>query len=350
MSGSVTFKCPSCGGYLEFNPGKQRFVCPYCGRDFAESELAAPASQPEAEDRAAASDEQPAGEVHAYHCSMCGAEIVTGATTAATRCYYCHNPVVLTDRLSDDFRPDGVVPFQLDKAQAEARFTAFIRKKRWIDRRFFSKAQLEDFSGVYYPYWYGDFEGEASFEGEGTRTSVAAGSRETITTTRVYRVERAGTLSFRNLQRKALSSANRLLSDGVHPYRMDGLKPYAPGYLSGFLAERRDVEEASVREDMEQEIQGYANTLMRDGAVYDTLSGKTNFRLEDARMRCVLLPAWVLTYKSGGKGQPYYYMMNGQTGAVCGRLPIRWGKVLIAAGIIFAAVFAALCAGGALLW
>ena len=30
-----------------------------------------------------------------YICPSCGAEVVTDATTAATFCYYCHNPVVL---------------------------------------------------------------------------------------------------------------------------------------------------------------------------------------------------------------------------------------------------------------
>ena len=39
MSQVISFKCPSCGGYLVFDPAKQRFQCPYCGGSFAENEL-----------------------------------------------------------------------------------------------------------------------------------------------------------------------------------------------------------------------------------------------------------------------------------------------------------------------
>ena len=46
-----------------------------------------------------------------YNCPSCGAEIVTDATTAATFCYYCHNPVVLGKRLEGKYLPNKVIPF-----------------------------------------------------------------------------------------------------------------------------------------------------------------------------------------------------------------------------------------------
>ena len=64
----------------------------------------------------------------------------------------------------------------------------------------------------------------------------------------------------------------------------------------------------------------------------------------------MLLPAWVLTWKGGKDGTPYYYMMNGHSGKVCGKLPINRGKLwtwAIGAGAI---VFALLCAGGKFIW
>ena len=39
MNQTATFKCPSCGGYLEYDPAGQRFLCPYCGASFNEEEL-----------------------------------------------------------------------------------------------------------------------------------------------------------------------------------------------------------------------------------------------------------------------------------------------------------------------
>ena len=104
MSQVISFKCPSCGGYLVFDPVKQRFQCPYCGGSFAENELKEQSEQRQQAAEQARSAE-PNSELRSYHCQMCGAEIVTDTTTAATRCYYCHSPVVLNDRLTDEFRP-----------------------------------------------------------------------------------------------------------------------------------------------------------------------------------------------------------------------------------------------------
>ena len=55
------------------------------------------------------------------------------------------------DGLTDEFRPDGVIPFKLDKKAAEAEFKSFISKKHFVQPDLFSKAQMEDFYGVYYP-------------------------------------------------------------------------------------------------------------------------------------------------------------------------------------------------------
>jgi hypothetical protein len=206
------------------------------------------------------------------------------------------------------------------------------------------------FSGVYYPWWYTDIEGEAEFHGEGTRSSVHSTPSHIITTTRVYSVNREGRLSFRNIARKALMKADGKLSDGVHPYDVTAVKPYASGYLSGFLAEKRDISEAAAKEETIREASGYASSMMRQNHGFNSLDGKTNFHPTKVESRYVLLPAWVLTWKGGKDGVPYYFMMNGQTGQVCGKLPVKMSKLLGWAAGIGAAVFGLLCAGGLLIW
>ncbi len=353
MSGTFTFKCPSCGAYLEFDPGQQKFVCPYCLKKLTREELESlredsAKGQPQpAPQSASQSMESP---LRSYHCQSCGAEIVTSATTAATRCYYCHSPVVLSDRLDGDFRPDGVLPFKLTRDEAMRQFEAFIRRKHFVDRRFFSRDQLETFSGVYYPFWMGDLEGDASLSGEGTRVSVITSRRETVTTTRYFRVQRQGHLRFRAMMRKALSTCDRQLSDGIHPFKTEEIQPFEPGYLSGFLAEKRDVDKEGAQREMKDEASMYAEVMMKSNHTYNSLRGETSFQVTNTKMRYVLLPAWVLTYKSDKPGATYYYMMNGQTGQVCGKLPISMARLAAWAGGIGAAVAGLLCMGGALLW
>ena len=86
MNQTATFKCPSCGGYLEYDPAGQRFLCPYCGASFNEDELR---EQSAAKEQQARADRgAPPSGLRSYHCQSCGAEIVTDDTTGATRCYY----------------------------------------------------------------------------------------------------------------------------------------------------------------------------------------------------------------------------------------------------------------------
>ncbi len=352
MSTAMTFKCPCCGGYLEFDPSLQKFKCLYCGQVLSEDDLRDQSEQRQADAEAAQAEQAPVqtGSLRSYHCTQCGAEVVTDATTAATRCYYCHSPIVLHDRLDDDFRPDGVIPFKIGREQALAAFKAYLKKKKFVDHAFFDGAQMEMFSGVYYPWWYCDVEGEGSFEGQGTRVSVTTSSKYITTTTSYYRVEREGRFSFRNIARKALTKADAALSDGIHPYDVRDVEPYASGYLSGFLAEKRDIELDDVKGDMLREAEGYAEDMMRRPTDFNTLTGETSLRRTNVTSRYVLLPAWVLTFKGGRDGVPYYYMMNGQTGRVCGKLPINRGKLYAWALGAGAIVFALLRAGGALLW
>lgn len=61
-----------------------------------------------------------------------------------------------------------------------------------------------------------------------------------------------------------------------------------------------------------------------------------------------LLPVWTLVYQ-GKKNTFYFYAMNGQNGNIYGKLPLHYGKLALAAGIVFAVVFLFIMLGGWLL-
>ncbi len=335
--GALTIKCPSCGNNLEYVPGSGRLECPMCSHTLSEEELEAlfPVR---------------GTPLKSYHCQNCGAEIVTDETTAATRCYFCHSPVVLTERFSDDFRPDAVIPFAFDQDEAKTHFRTFLSKKKFLDKRFLSDDQMEMLSGVYYPYFIGKIEGEAEFEGEGRKVSTVNSGQYVVTTTRYYRVSRNAKMCFSNLQRKALRSVNAKLSDGMHPYDLKKLVPFSFPYLSGFLAEIRDMPIEEAQEDMKREIKGYVPALIKRGNPYDSLSGKTEFRTYEEKVQYVLLPAYLLTYQGKTPEEPYYYMMNGQTGTVCGKLPLNRKKLALFSLLLGTVACALLMMGGSFIW
>lgn len=239
----ITYKCPSCGGYLNFDPDGGQWKCPFCHSTFQEDQLLTGEGERTGERPDTASEKD--GAQVTYHCPSCGSQIVTDETTVATHCYYCHSPVVLQGKLTDDMRPDGVLPFAIDQQKATTSFMDWVRRKRFVPKGFFSEQQVREMTGVYYPHFVTDCEAEGAIDGEGRQVSVAETPKYIITSTRHYHVRREGRFSFRGIMRPALSSANRKLSDGIHPFPLENAKPFAGAYLSGFVAERRDLDAAS---------------------------------------------------------------------------------------------------------
>lgn len=339
----ISFKCPNCDGELIFDPESQKYKCEYCNSLFSQAELNAmnPASTTETTENPAdytqeQTKEQTTGaQAVRYSCPSCGAEIITDATTAATFCYYCHNPVVLGGKLEGEYLPNKIIPFEMTREVAERGFLEYVGKKKFVPRAFFNKKQIESMTGVYFPYWLYDVELEGSMQGEARNIRVWRTGDTEHTETKHYAVRRQGDVTLRNLTENALQKANVKLASGVMPYNFDKMKDFHMGYLSGFMAERRDIEQKTVQGKMQSEMRKSAERLLRETITgYDSVSVRnSNFNPKRERWSYVLLPVWTITYK-GRDGKIYYYSMNGQTGEVCGELPLNHGKLALTSGIV----------------
>ncbi len=337
----VTYSCPNCGSYLAFNPDLQKWKCNSCGSIFDEQTLLKRAAeyQQQAEQQKAAEHaheapapepaqpEQNTGSQVVYHCPACGSEIITDETTVATSCYYCHNPVVLEGKLTADMKPDQVLPFSISEEKAVDGFLKWVSKKRFVPKGFFARDQIKQMEGVYYPHFISDCIVDGTYEGEGRRSTVVDTGRDIITTTEHYAVHRRGMITFQNVMRPALKSEDRKLSDGIHPFPLEDVKPFSGAYLAGFVAERRDMTEDEATADVESELTNYVTPLLTESVHYNSVSGSSTASLVDKECRYTLLPTWVLTYVKTGQKVPYYYAMNGRTGEVCGKLPLNKTKL-----------------------
>ena len=112
MPTMIEYKCPCCGGVIEFDSGTQQMKCPYCDTTFDLETLKSfdevlREDQPQEEMKwdVGAGSEWSADEADAmgvFVCNSCGGQIVADANTAATSCPFCGNPIMLTGRLSGD--------------------------------------------------------------------------------------------------------------------------------------------------------------------------------------------------------------------------------------------------------
>ena len=142
METTFTHKCPNCGGPLLFNPKDQKFHCEYCLNIYTEEEVTRYEQQQheahlenpstttaeenltftaEEESSATQQTETTENETTADAGTMeilivqAVALKLSPITTAATYCYYCHNPVVLAGRLSGEFYQKMSYPLQLKR-------------------------------------------------------------------------------------------------------------------------------------------------------------------------------------------------------------------------------------------
>ncbi len=355
--GAITYKCPNCGGELVFEPKTQNYVCSYCRSEFTQDEL--DQLDPDAGAESTSDEETHASEDEAasyssdgeqavsYSCPSCGAEIMTSETTAATYCYYCHNPVVLNGRVSGEWQPDAVIPFRIDKKTAQEKLRDFIGKKRFVPKHFYDDSQIEKLTGVYYPYWVYDADVDGVLQAKTTKVHVMRHGDEEITETEVFEVRRGGTLRFEDITRNALTSEHRELVENVQPFTLSELKDFKMSYLSGFQAERRNLEKEGFNAEVKKEAEGYAEKALKESiSGYTTVKVQgTNLKTVDQRWRYCLFPVWVMTYRSLS-GRVYYYALNGQTGEAAGKLPVDKKKLaltsLFTGALAGAAVFAAM--------
>ena len=155
-------------------------------------------------------------------------------------------------------------------------------------------------------------------------------------------------VSLTNMTENALQKANAELARGVMPYNFEKMRDFNMGYLSGFMAEKRDIESDSLEQRMQTMAKSYAYNMVKDTIKYSAVNienSQTRFRGED--WAYCLLPVWTITYK-GRNGKIYYYSMNGQTGEVCGELPVDNKKLALVRGGVSAAIFILGLIGGLL--
>lgn len=329
---SLAYKCPNCNADIKFSAKEQLFHCEYCDSSFTEAEMKQIAAQQEeyAAQRPQEelnTDEDFAEHTQIYHCDSCGATIMADQNTAATFCYYCHNPVILTGRVSGEFRPSYVLPFQIDREAAVGHFQKWCKEHWFLPGDFLSAAQQEKIVGLYVPFWVTDVDvnGEMDALGRIVRSWTSGNYR--YTETREYAVARKAKIVLRGLPADGASHIDDDLMEAVEPFDYKAVKPFAMQYLSGFFAEKYDMDFSAMFPRIQQRAVQASDQLLRSTMKnYTSVSvTRTDIKVMSTQWEYMLLPVWFMTYKYGGK--VYEFALNGQTAKFVGNPPLSKGRV-----------------------
>lgn len=348
------YKCPCCGGAITFDSHIQKMKCPYCDTEFEMETLVSydneiknePAENMSWNDTAGAQWQNgEADGLRSYVCKSCGGEIVGDATTAATSCPFCGNPVVMMEQFSGSLKPDYVIPFQVDKQAAKAALKQHYSGKRFLPKVFNDENHIDEIKGIYVPVWLFDANADADIRYKATRVRTWSDRNYNYTETSFFAVSRGGEIGFEHIPVDGSTKMDDALMESIEPFDFSGAVDFQTAYLAGFLADKYDVDSQQSIERANQRIKkstedAFASTVQGYTTV---LPEATSIRLQNGKAKYALYPVWLLN--TTWNGQKYTFAMNGQTGKFVGDLPLDKGtykKWLFGlTGFIGAAVFAA---------
>ena len=137
---------------------------------------------------------------------------------------------------------------------------------------------------------------------------------------------REGGLGFEKVPVDGSERLNDDYMDAIEPFNYTKMKDFRTEYLSGFLAEKYDVD---VDKSRERAIKRMKNSLENEFAKsvtgYATVKKeRSSVNVENGKVSYSLLPVWILNTKY--KNENYQFMMNGESGHLVGKLPIDKGK------------------------
>lgn len=336
----VQYKCPNCGANLEFQAAAQMFGCKYCDSSFTSEQLSEiypkqefhrlDVQEPEKTKEELEQEAQFAEYNALYNCPSCGAAVVTDNTTSATKCVYCNSPVILTGRLSGDYKPSKLIPFKIIRREAEQKLAEYCKKRWFLPGGFKRGAALNEIKSIYVPYWISDCLTGGSITANCKRIRSWSTGNYRYTETKEYIAVRDGDMKFSGIPHDASSRADDTLMECIEPFNYNEITDFKMSYLSGYLAEKYDItrEQAAPR-IRERAVTGAVDVMKSSIVGYSTVTVvQNNVDIRSHQWQHYLLPVWFLTYDY--KGAKYFFAVNGQTGKFAGNLPIVWGKVVLA--------------------
>ena len=311
-------------------PESQKLSCEYCLSSFTEEELKK-INEAYGETTPTEAEVQTQNEfeehTNLYHCASCGAQIMCDDQQTALFCYYCHNPVILSGKLTGEYKPGKIIAFKFNKESALDTFRKWVQKRHFVPDDFRSEQQLDKVTGLYVPFWVADCDVKADFTAIGkTVRSWTSGSYR-YTETKEYNVVRRGNITVNGIPADGESKIEDLLMESIEPFNYDELQPFSMTYLTGFFADKYDVDKAQVFPRIKSRASQAGKKIIRDSiGSYSSLSvNSEQYNIMKTDWEYMMLPVWFMTYNYNNK--IYEFAINGQTGKLAGTPPLDKPKL-----------------------
>lgn len=331
-------QCPTCGGGLRFDIATQKMACDYCHNLFDPKQITDNSTRDDAKT-------QPYFDSFVYICPSCGAELVTtDKNDAIGFCQYCGGASMIFDKIRKEWKPDTVVPFQITKEQCKEAYIKEVKKNPFVGGKYRNPQTIENFKGIYMPYWKynAELKGNFRIRGISPREHVHGNTYHVYH----YDINSASDYKLEGFSHDASMTFDDDLSESLAPFKSDGAVEFAPAYLNGFYAETGNVDPHEYDAEITKEIHADAERLYTSAPAIEGIVDKNSLKTDlskssiPAKIKSVkrtMNPVWFMSCR--GKDTITYAAVNGQTGKVAADLPLSPIRILIAALGISAIVF-----------
>ena len=335
------YKCKSCGGDLVLNIAGQMLKCPFCDSEYPVSEF----------EDAREIKAQDTYETTIYTCSQCGAEIMTTDSTAVTFCSYCGTEANLEGRLSQEKRPKYIIPFKKTKEECKEIYSRNAKSQPYAPKEFTSPDFLENFRGIYIPYWELNVGFDRNPELKVVEKYTSGGYD--------YTDEYTAHPDIKNttipVPQDASSGFDDEISSQIAPFNKEDMQDFNPAYLAGFFADTADVDVGVYTEQAmsmaEDHVINNVQSQFRAGAsVNVTADPRARSELFGSRVtesHLNLFPVWFLTWRKGDRLA--YGVVNGETGKISADVPVDIAGFLKASAVIALILFVVSCIASVLI-
>ncbi len=328
------YVCPGCAGNLKFDIARQQLICESCDTQIDPYSFY---KETDAEETRYASEEGDY-EITVFTCPQCGGELVSEDVTAATFCSFCGGSTILDSRISRERRPQKIIPFTRTKEDCRAAYKKLVGRAVFAPRALKDESLIQQFRGIYMPYWVYSFAKNETVTFPGRVTSRSGD----YLITDHYSLECQVEECYQGLAFDGSSTFSDNLSSAIGPFDLGEGKPFVPSFLSGFYADTSDVEQTVYLQDAEDLVVRDAGSILAADPVCKTYQAGQGgdwygFRTAvcpwDRTVELALLPVWFLSYRNGDRVS--YAVVNGQTGKAAADLPVD-GKRYLAGSLLLA--------------
>jgi predicted RNA-binding Zn-ribbon protein involved in translation (DUF1610 family) len=352
--------CPACGAQAEWNPGKQKLVCPYCGTESpyvidretgkaVENDLVKALRELPDESRGWNAERR------SVQCQSCRAVMVYDASRVGQNCEFCGSPALVAySEIKAPIRPESLLPFAIGADRIRDSMRRWLNS-HWLAPNRLGRASLIDtVRSLYIPYWTFDANVRCPWEAEaGHYYYVSVPYRDSQGRTGMRQERRvrwepaAGEIQhvFDDEPVPGTHGVDLGLLRRVEPFPTKELVPYDTAFLSGHVVEHYQVVLFDAAGASQQQMHAKLEQLCaaevpgdtyRNLAIHPVYSNQT--------FKHVLVPVWLLAYDYGRK--KYQVVANGYTGVIAGNYPYSAWKIFFLVVAIVVVVFVLMYVSG----